>query len=396
MDSKRLDEAKRWTRVKGGEVDYVLAALFIAFYGIGLVMVFSASLNEGIKMSDPLYFLKRQGVWTLFSLFAFLLFAFVDYRALVRARKALIWIIIVMLTFLLFPRSLTGGIVHPSRRWYRLFSFGFQPSEFAKVVLIVYLAHILSKKGEQIRDFYRGFLPPFLVVCAVSLLVFLQPDFSTAFLLFFIAVIMFFVAGLDAFSIVSLVIVAVPALYLMVSGRGYRADRIIGFINPWMDPTDKGYQIIQSFKAFAYGGFTGAGLGRSIQKMKYLPIPHTDYIYAIIVEETGFLGALLVIGLYMIFAYRGFVVAFSQRESLEFFLAFGITSMVVWGALVNIGVVTGLLPSTGLTLPFISYGGSSLLSNSIMGGILLNLSRNRVSVTPALGFERAGSGGGGE
>jgi cell division protein FtsW len=266
-------------------VDYVLAALFIAFYGIGLVMVFSASLNEGIKMSDPLYFLKRQGVWTLFSLFAFLLFAFVDYRALVRARKALIWIIIVMLTFLLFPRSLTGGIVHPSRRWYRLFSFGFQPSEFAKVVLIVYLAHILSKKGEQIRDFYRGFLPPFLVVCAVSLLVFLQPDFSTAFLLFFMAVIMFFVAGLDAFSIVSLVIVAVPALYLMVSGRGYRADRIIGFINPWMDPTDKGYQIIQSFKAFAYGGFTGAGLGRSIQKMKYLPIPHTDYIYAIIAEE---------------------------------------------------------------------------------------------------------------
>jgi len=392
MDSKRLDEAKRWTRVKGGEVDYVLAALFIAFYGIGLVMVFSASLNEGIKMSDPLYFLKRQGVWTLFSLFAFLLFAFVDYRALVRARKALIWIIIVMLTFLLFPRSLTGGIVHPSRRWYRLFSFGFQPSEFAKVVLIVYLAHILSKKGEQIRDFYRGFLPPFLVVCAVSLLVFLQPDFSTAFLLFFIAVIMFFVAGLDAFSIVSLVIVAVPALYLMVSGRGYRADRIIGFINPWMDPTDKGYQIIQSFKAFAYGGFTGAGLGRSIQKMKYLPIPHTDYIYAIIVEETGFLGALLVIGLYMIFAYRGFVVAFSQRESLEFFLAFGITSMVVWGALINIGVVTGLLPSTGLTLPFISYGGSSLLSNSILGGILLNLSRNRLSVTPAL----AGSGGGGE
>ena len=396
MDSKRLDEAKRWTRVKGGEVDYVLAALFIAFYGIGLVMVFSASLNEGIKMSDPLYFLKRQGVWTLFSLFAFLLFAFVDYRALVRARKALIWIIIVMLVFLLFPRPLTGGIVHPSRRWYRLFSFGLQPSEFAKVVLIVYLAHILSKKGEQIRDFYRGFLPPFLVVCAVSLLVFLQPDFSTAFLLFFIAVIMFFVAGLDAFSIVSLVIVAVPALYLMVSGRGYRADRIIGFINPWMDPTDKGYQIIQSFKAFAYGGFTGAGLGRSIQKMKYLPIPHTDYIYAIIAEETGFLGALLVIGLYMIFAYRGFCVAFSQRESLEFFLAFGITSMVVWGALINMGVVTGLLPSTGLTLPFISYGGSSLLSNSIMGGILLNLSRNRVSVTPALGFERAGSGGGGE
>lgn len=392
MDSKRLDEAKRWTRVKGGEVDYVLAALFIAFYGIGLVMVFSASLNEGIKMSDPLYFLKRQGVWTLFSLFAFLLFAFVDYRALVRARKALIWIIIVMLVFLLFPRPLTGGIVHPSRRWYRLFSFGFQPSEFAKVVLIVYLAHILSKKGEQIRDFYRGFLPPFLVVCAVSLLVFLQPDFSTAFLLFFMAVIMFFVAGLDAFSIVSLVIVAVPALYLMVSGRGYRADRIIGFINPWMDPTDKGYQIIQSFKAFAYGGFTGAGLGRSIQKMKYLPIPHTDYIYAIIAEETGFLGALLVIGLYMIFAYRGFCVAFSQRESLEFFLAFGITSMVVWGALINMGVVTGLLPSTGLTLPFISYGGSSLLSNSIMGGILLNLSKNRVSVTPAL----AGSGGGGE
>ena len=149
----------------------------------------------------------------------------------------------------------------------------------------------------------------------------------------------------------------------------------MGFLNPWSDPTDKGYQIIQSFKAFAYGGFLGLGLGRSVQKMKYLPIPHTDFIFAIIAEEMGFFGVILIIVLYMLLAYRGFSIAYSQRTRFEFLLAFGITSLIIWEAVFNIAVVTGLLPSTGISLPFLSYGGSSLLANSILVGILLNLSR---------------------
>jgi len=357
------------------DIDYVLLSIVVIFYGLGIVMVYSASINEGIKLGNPTYFLQRQITWAVMSLFACIIFIFIDYTVLARQRKLLVWGIVILLLTLLFPPFIKAGIVHPSRRWFRFSSIGFQPSEFAKIVLIVYLAAILSKKKERINDFYRGFLPPFLIVSAIAFLILLEPDFSTAVILFFIAILMFFVVGIRSLSIVSLFLVAIPAVLLMISGKGYRRERIMGFINPWSDPTDKGYQIIQSFKAFAYGGFFGVGLGRSVQKMRYLPIPHTDFIFAIIAEEMGFFGIVLVLILYMLFAYRGFTIAFAQRSMYEFLLAFGITSLIVWEAVLNIAVVTGLLPSTGISLPFLSYGGSSLLANSILTGILLNISR---------------------
>jgi cell division protein FtsW len=360
-----------------GEMDYVLLSLVLIFFGLGIVMVFSASLNEGLKLDDSAYFLKRQIVWTLISYISCTIFIFIDYRMLEKTVKLQVWGIVVLLLLLFFPPFRETGIVHPSRRWYRFLSFGFQPSEFAKIVLIVYLSSVLSRKGERIGDFYRGFLPPFLVTSGFAFLVFLEPDFSTAFILFFIAIVMFFMAGIRSFSIVALFMVSIPALILMVSGKSYRQERLVGFINPWGDPTDKGYQIIQSFKAFALGGFSGVGLGRSVQKMRYLPIPHTDFIFAIIAEELGYLGVLGVIALYMILAYRGYKIAYTQVRGFEFLLAFGITSLIVWEAVFNIAVVTGLIPSTGISLPFLSYGGSSLLVNSILMGILLNLSRNR-------------------
>lgn len=360
-----------------GEMDYVLLSLVLIFFGLGIVMVFSASLNEGLKLDDSAYFLKRQIAWTLISYISCAVFIFIDYRVLEKTVKLQVWGIVVLLLLLFFPPFREAGIVHPSRRWYRFLSGGFQPSEFAKIVLIVYLSSVLSRKGERIGDFYRGFLPPFLVTAVFAFLVLLEPDFSTAFILFFIAIVMFFIAGIRFFSIVALFMVSIPALILMVSGKSYRQDRIIGFINPWGDPTDKGYQIIQSFKAFALGGFSGVGLGRSVQKMRYLPIPHTDFIFAIIAEELGYLGVLGVIALYMLLAYRGYKIAYAQVRGFEFLLAFGITSLIVWEAVFNIAVVTGLIPSTGISLPFLSYGGSSLLANSILMGILLNLSRNR-------------------
>jgi len=364
-------------RVQKGEIDYVLLSVIIILYGIGIIMVFSAGINESLRHGEYYYFLKRQAIWLSFSFLALIVFSFTDYSVLARLKKPLIWIIILMLAMLLIPKFVGMGIVHPSRRWFKFGSVGFQPSEFAKIVLIVYLASILSKKGDRINDFYRGFLPPFIIISVISFLVFLEPDFSTAFMLFFISILMFFIAGIRTVSIVSLSVVSIPAFLLMINGKVYRKERIAGFLNPWSDPTDKGYQIIQSFKAFAIGGVAGEGLGRSVQKMSHLPIPHTDFIYAICAEEMGYIGAFLILLLYMVFAYRGYKIAFRQEERFAFFMAFGVTSLIVWGAIFNIAVVTGLLPSTGIALPFLSYGGSSLLANSILAGILLNISKNR-------------------
>ena len=358
------------------DLDYVLFSILIIFYGFGIVMVFSASINEGIKLNNDFYFLKRQIFWTILSLISCLFFMFADYRIFERYQRLMVWGIIVLLFALLMPPLIHMGIVHRSRRWLKFGGIGFQPSEFAKLVVIFYLASVLSKKGEKIKDFYRGFLPPFIVVSVIAMLVFLEPDFSTAFILVLVSILMFYVAGVRTLSLVSLVFVSIPTLLLMINGKGYRKERIIGFLNPWSDPTDKGYQVIQSFKAFAYGGVFGRGLGRSIQKLRYLPIPHTDFIYPIIAEELGFFGAIFVILLYMLFAYRGFSIALRQKNSYEYLIGFGITSLIVWEAILNIAVVTGLLPSTGISLPFLSYGGSGLLVNSILTGILLNLSRN--------------------
>jgi cell division protein FtsW len=379
MKPEVMREQQLWVlrRERTGEIDYVLLSVILIFFGLGIVMVFSASINEGTKHDDPIYFLKRQVLWALISYVACALFIFIDYRMLERTIKLQVWVIIILLLLLFLPPLREAGIVHPSRRWYRIFSSGFQPSEFAKIVLIVYLSSVLSKKGRMINDFYRGFLPPFLVILLISFLVFLEPDFSTAFLLVFISIVMFFIAGIRTFSILALITVSIPVLFLMIGHKSYRRERIMGFINPWADPTNKGYQIIQSFKAFALGGFTGVGLGRSVQKMKYLPIPHTDFIFAIIAEELGYFGVLGIIFLYMLLAYRGFKIAYSQNESFDFYLSFGITSLIIWEAVFNIAVVTGLLPSTGISLPFLSYGGSSLLTNSILVGILLSISKNR-------------------
>jgi cell division protein FtsW len=359
------------------EIDYFLLGLIFLFFGLGVVMVYSASLNEGMRRGDQIYFLRRQLLWVVISYIACLIFLFTDYHWLERSVKVLVWGIIILLLLLFVPVLREGGVVHPSRRWYRIFSMGFQPSEFAKLVLIIYLSSVLSKKGEKINDFYRGFLPPFLIVSIISFLVFLEPDFSTAFLLFFIAIIMFFIAGIRTISIVSLMVVSIPALFLTIMEEGYRRDRIIGFLNPWADPMNRGYQVIQSFKAFALGGLGGAGMGRSVQKMGSLPIPYTDFIFSVLAEEVGFIGVLFVMAMYMFLIYRCYRVAFAQQGAFEFFLSFGITSLIAWEVVFNIAVVTGLIPATGISLPFLSYGGSGLLTKSIMMGIVLNLSRRR-------------------
>jgi cell division protein FtsW len=368
------EPGKRELRVQAcsADLDYLLFAVVTALMGLGVILVFSAGIGVA---GDTTYFLRRQLLWSVLSFAAFLYCIFMDRTVLRQGVKLFVWGTVVLLAVLLLPPLVEAGLVHPSHRWFRLGGFGFQPSEVAKVALLLYLSAILAKKGEEIADFYRGVLPPFLIVSLVSFLVFLEPDFSTAFILFFVSLVMFFIAGIRTFSLLALGVVSVPVLFLMISGTGYRRERIIGFLNPWSDPTDKGYQIIQSFKAFALGGGAGVGLGRSVQKMGALPIPHTDFIFAVAAEELGYAGVLCIVFLYMLLAYRGFRVAREQEHDYEFYLAFGITSLVVWEAVLNIAVVTGMLPSTGISLPFLSYGGSSLLTKGVLMGILLNLSR---------------------
>ncbi|MFW6181298.1 MAG: putative lipid II flippase FtsW [Spirochaetota bacterium] len=368
------EQGNRELRVQacGADFDYLLFAVVTALMGLGVILVFSAGIGVA---GDGTYFLRRQLLWSALSFTAFLYCMFMDRSFLQQGVKLFVWLTVALLVVLLLPPLVEAGLVHPSRRWFRVGGYGFQPSELAKVALLLYLSSILAKKGEDIEDFYRGVLPPFLIVSLVAFLVFLEPDFSTAFILFFVSLIMFFIAGIRAFSLLALGVVSVPVLFLMVSGTGYRRERIIGFLNPWSDPTDKGYRIIQSFKSFALGGGAGVGLGRGAQKMGPLPIPHTDFIFAVAAEELGYVGVLCIVFLYMLLAYRGFAIARSQERPFEFYLAFGITSLVVWEAVLNIAVVTGMLPSTGISLPFLSYGGSSLLTKAMLMGILLNLSR---------------------
>lgn len=361
------------------EIDYLLFGVVVLLFGFGVIMVYSASVGISEDMG---YFMKRQLLWAGLSFSVFLLCIFMDRSILQKGVKLFVWATLILLFLLLLPPLRDAGLVHGSRRWFRISGFGFQPSEFAKITLILYLSSIIAKKGEELADFYHGFLPPFVIVSLISFLVFLEPDFSTAFILFIMALIMFFIAGIRTFSLFALVLVSIPALFLMISGKGYRRERILGFLNPWSDPTDKGYQIIQSFKAFALGGATGVGLGRSVQKLGPLPIPHTDFIFAIIAEELGYFGTLGVVLLYMLLAYRGYRIAWSQTRVYEFYLAFGITTLIVLQAALNIAVVTGVLPSTGISLPFLSYGGSSLLTNGILMGILLNLSRREKARGP--------------
>ncbi len=340
---------------------------------LGLVMVFSASaVAAGVRLKSPHYFLVRQVLWSVVGLAMMFLLMRVDYRKYRSPRVIfpLMGVTAVLLVAVFFlDRS------HNTHRWIRIGGVGFQPSELAKPALILFLAWYLEKRGKAIQE-WRPLVPAVLITVIVAGLVAAQPDLGTAIVCFLIACTMLFVAGVRLTYFLVPLAASPIFFYFLVWRVKWRKDRILAFLNPFEDPQGRGFHIIQSLIAVGTGGLAGKGLMEGKQKLFYLPEPHTDFIYAVTAEEFGLVGSLAVVLLFAIFCYRGIRAAMLARDPFARFLATGITSMVVVQALFNISVVIGLLPTKGIPLPFISYGGSSLLMTLAAVGILLNITRH--------------------
>jgi cell division protein FtsW len=342
--------------------------LFLVF--IGVVMVFSASAIVSHEKFDTSYlFLIKQLIWTVMGTFLMLLLAKVDYNKLQKFSRPLMVFSFGLLVLVLLIES--GEI----KRWLKFGMMSFQPSEMAKICLILYVADALDRKGSKLQDFKKGLLPILIVTAMFLILIYAEPDLGTAVILGLVILAMLFMGGVRFSHLLSLVLVSLPLLYFAVFHVAYRRERILTFINPWADAQRIGYQIVQALLALGSGGFFGKGLGASRAKLFFLPEPYTDFIFSIIGEELGFLGASLIIFLFVIIAWRGLRIATRAPNQFGNLLAAGITFLITFQAVLNISIVTACLPTKGITLPFLSYGGSSLVFSLAGVGILLNISR---------------------
>ena len=301
-----------------------------------------------------------------------------DYSKIRKYSRAMIIVSILLLVAVFLPGI--GKEAGGARRWISLGSFSFQPSEFVKFTLIIYLADFLSRRQNVIKTFYRGFLPALVVSGFIGGLILLQPDFGTASLLVLVCFILFFVAGVNLKYIFSVLLLSVPLVYLLVFRVPYRLRRILAYLDPWKDPKGAGWQIIQSYVALGSGGLFGLGLGQSRQKLFYLPQISTDFILSIIGEELGFLGTFSVLILFVLFIWQGLKIALKAKDLYGALLSFGIVMMIGLQAIMHIAVISGSMPTKGLPLPFISYGGSSLIFSLIGIGIVLSVAKHRQRV----------------
>ncbi|RKN86662.1 putative lipid II flippase FtsW [Paenibacillus ginsengarvi] len=370
-----------------GTPDFMLLLLTFLLVGFGLVMVFSASSVTALARekfgNDPLYFVKKQAIFAAVGtvgMFFLMNIPVAKLKPLLRPGFIAIIVLLALVPFF-------GFEANGARSWFSLGPFNMQPSEFAKVGVILYLALLISKKGERFRDLKKGLLPTVIIVGIVAGLIMLQPDFGSTMILVLAASLVIVVGGANlkhiflAVGLIGLISGCVLALYLLTSSTaGYRMDRIACYLNPNSDPQGTCYQIVQSLYAFGHGEVTGAGFGKSIQKMHYLPEAHNDFIFAIIGEELGFLGTLLFLFGYMLFLWRGIIVSLRCPDAFGSLAGTGIIGLIGIQALINMGGVTNTIPMTGVTLPFISYGGSSLLITMCSIGILLSISRESTRV----------------
>jgi cell division protein FtsW len=341
---------------------------------IGLVMVFSASSATAYaEYHDTAYFLKRQLVWlAIGGVFAYAAYR-VDYTKLKRIAPAFVGITAVLLALTLIPHVglQTGG----ARRWLGASVLSFQPSEVAKLALVLFLAAKLSSIGEDVRSLVRGVAPALLVTAILGMFILLEPDMGTASLLMFTAFGMLFCAGARIEHLVIVGITLLPPVAIMVGSSAYKRARILAFLDPWKDAQNTGFHIVQSLLALGSGGIFGLGLGASRQKFFYLPEAHTDFIFAVIGEELGLLGTMIVLSLFAAFAVRAFALAQKTTDRFGFFLIVGCALLIVIQAFINIGVVTSSWPVTGVPLPFISFGGTSLIVSLIAAALIVNVAR---------------------
>jgi cell division protein FtsW len=360
-------------RLKKGPPDFVLFITTLALIGIGLIMVFSASsVTANVDYGDPYYYFKRQLIWASIGMVAMIVAMKLNFS---RLRDFALPLLVLSLVCLVLVVTPLGVAVKGSSRWFVLGPVRFAPSEFAKLAMVLFLAKSMELNLNKIGSFSKGVLPYMFMLALGCGLIMLQPDLGTAFVLAGTVFFMLLVAGAKWSHLGLVTLPAIAAVAAAIVFEPYRMERLIAFTNPWKYASDQGFQTIQSLYALGSGGLFGMGLGRSRQKFFYLPEQHTDFIFAILGEELGFIGVTMVLGLFLLFAWRGFKIAMNAPDNFSSILAAGITIMVIFQAAINIGVVSGALPVTGITLPFISYGGTSLLFSMIGVGLLLNISR---------------------
>ncbi len=356
------------------ESDRILFGAVVVLVLFGALMVFSASaVMASERYGSSYYFLLRQMAWAGLGLAAMVAVMNVDYR---RLANPLLVFSALALQLMLLVVVLFQNPSHHAHRWLRLGPASFQPSEFSKIVLVVFLAYFLDLRRSAVNDWKHTLLPIALVAGVSVALVVKEPDFGTSLVTILIVAAMLFAAGLRLAYFVYGALVSLPLLYLLVFHVGYRYNRVLAFLNPYADPLGKGFQIIQSTLALGTGGIDGVGFMEGKQKLFFLPEPHTDFIFAVIGEELGFLGAMGVLALFGVILWRGLRAASACSNEFGRLLAIGLTVMVVGQALVNMSVVLGLLPTKGIPLPLVSYGGSSLFVSLLAVGILLNISQH--------------------
>jgi cell division protein FtsW len=358
-------------KLKSDNVLFVATILLIA---LSVVMVYSASAPVALqRYGSATFFLVKQGMWAAIGLPMLWFLMKVDYRTY--REPVFIWSCLGLVVFALVA-VLFSPPVNNARRWFGMAGIGVQPSEFAKLAAIIFIAAILERRMHRIDEVTYSLLPIGIAVAVLVGLILLEPDFGTSMSLILIAAAMVFTAGLHYRYILGALLAAVPSVYIVAMGAPYRRRRLLAFLNPWDDPLGDGFQVIQSLIAVGTGGVWGRGLMNGVQKLFYLPEPHTDFIYSVISEELGLVGATAVILCFSIITWRGMRAALRAPDSFGAFLAVGLTTMIAVQALVNMSVVLGLLPTKGIPLPFVSAGGSSLLVNLIAMGILLNVSQH--------------------
>ncbi|MCP3057981.1 putative lipid II flippase FtsW [Myxococcus sp. K38C18041901] len=353
--------------------DPILLCAVLALVTMGLVMVYSASaVLAQDKLGDSLYFFKRQVTAAGMGLVAMAVAMKVGWRKLARWAYPLLLAAIVLLVLVAIPGigSTAGG----ARRWIRLPGFSLQPAEVAKFAWVVYLSYSLAKKREKVATFSVGFLPHLALCGILVMLCMLQPDFGSSVLLVFMLFVLLFAAGAKLSYLVGSILLALPLAYVAIASSPYRMKRILAFLDPWAHRHDVGYQVAESLMSIGSGGVSGLGLGDGRQKLFFLPEAHTDFIFAILGEETGLIGVGVLVVLYALVLWRGVRASLAAGESFGTYLGLGISSIIAFQATVNMCVAMGLLPTKGLTLPFVSYGGSSLVVLMGAAGVLLSLS----------------------
>ena len=363
-------------RITRGKVDFSILLVISVLCAFGLVMIFSASYYYAQHYSgannDSFYYLKRQLVYLLIGYPIMLLVSLIDYRIIERLRSVFMAISIVLLiAVLLWGQDLNGG-----KRWLNIAGISIQPSELAKFGLMIFMCSYMSRHKNEMNTFRFGMLPMLLAIGFIAGLVMLQPNMSMAVIIGFIGVVLLYLGGCDLKQLVILGIIGIIGFFVLARSAQYRMDRLTSFGNPELDPQGTGYQLLQSYYAIGSGGFFGKGLNNSYQKLLYMTYGESDFIFAILCEEFGFVGGLVVILMYAWIVFRGMVVSMRCRNRFGSLLAAGISIVFGFQVFVNIGVVTGLLPTTGQALPFISAGGTSLLVFLAAMGLLLSISRD--------------------